>query len=130
MIKETVTLLTLLAASLTVHAAESFSKGPFSAAEKSLLRQNLFAELYQPDQPSGHMLGKLKDIGKSLRCVLINFGIEDAEAARSEGRSMAMFNYTPAMAEQFLFAQGWEKYHDRFFTRAYVQEGLAAFGSH
>jgi hypothetical protein len=22
-----------------------------------------------------------------------------------------------------LFAQGWEKYHDRYFTRCYVQEG-------
>jgi hypothetical protein len=36
---------------------------------------------------------------------------------------MASFNYSPQQAEQFLFAEGWDKYHDRYFTRCYVQEG-------
>jgi hypothetical protein len=61
--------------------------------------------------------------------VIFNFGIEDSQAARAEGRSMRAFNYAPAQAEQFLFAEGWNKYHDRFFTRAYVQEGMDAFWS-
>ncbi len=33
----------------------------------------------------------------------------------------------PSQAYEFLFAQGWDKYHDRFFTRCYVQEGEAAY---
>jgi hypothetical protein len=36
---------------------------------------------------------------------------------------MAEFHYSPSQAHEFLFAQGWDKYHDRFFTRCYVQEG-------
>ena len=45
----------------------------------------------------------------------------------TEGQSMAESHYSPAQAEQFLFAEGWDKYHDRFFTRGYVQEGLDAY---
>jgi hypothetical protein len=37
------------------------------------------------------------------------------------------FHYSRAMANQFLFAEGWDKYLDRFLTRAYVQEGTDAF---
>src|SRR2546430_13397146 len=47
--------------------------------------------------------------------------------SRKEGRSMAECHYSPSQAHEFLFAQGWDKYHDRFFTRCYVQEGAAAY---
>jgi hypothetical protein len=40
---------------------------------------------------------------------------------------MAEFHYSPSQAHEFLFAQGWDKYHDRFFTRCYVQEGENAY---
>ena len=40
---------------------------------------------------------------------------------------MAQSRYSPAMLDQFLYMQGWEKYHDRFFNRAYVQEGEEAY---
>jgi len=40
---------------------------------------------------------------------------------------MAEFRYTFSMTQQFLFAEGWDKYHSRFFTRAYVQEGMDAY---
>ena len=40
---------------------------------------------------------------------------------------MAEFHYDRYQAEQFLFAEGWDKYHDRFFTRCYVQEGDNAY---
>jgi len=40
---------------------------------------------------------------------------------------MAECHYSPSQAHEFLFAQGWDKYHDRFFTRCYVQEGEAAY---
>ncbi len=36
-------------------------------------------------------------------------------------------NYSRFQAHEFLFAQGWDKYHDRFFTRCYVQEGEGAY---
>jgi hypothetical protein len=55
------------------------------------------------------------------------FGREDAAVARSEGRSMAEFQYNRGLANQFLFAEGWDKYHDRFFSRAYLQEGMDAY---
>jgi hypothetical protein len=64
---------------------------------------------------------------KSQTVVCFVFGIEDAEPAREQGRSMAEFQYSPSQAHEFLFAQGWDKYHDRFFTRCYVQEGEAAY---
>jgi hypothetical protein len=131
MIKKAFILFVLLEAGLTAQAEPfHFSPGPYSAAERALLKQNLIVELYRPEEPSGHMLGNISGAnGKGGPAVLINFGREDAAAAREEGRSMASFHYTEAQAEQFLFAQGWDKYHhDRFFTRAYVQEGLAAFG--
>jgi len=63
----------------------------------------------------------------SQSVVCFVFGIEDAEAARKEGRSMAEFQYGPSQAHEFLFAEGWDKYHDRFFTRCYVQEAENAY---
>jgi hypothetical protein len=140
MIRKTFTLLTIMAAGLTAHAAdeETFHKGPYSAAEQALVDRNLVMEMYQPTKPSGHMLGKMKitdttkpgDNGHSDDVVIFNFAREDAEAAKDEGSSMATFNYTAALAEQFLFAEGWDRYHhDRFFTRAYIQEGMTAFAA-
>jgi hypothetical protein len=40
---------------------------------------------------------------------------------------MAECHYTPSQAHEFLFAEGWDKYHDRFFTRCYVEQGEAAY---
>jgi len=40
---------------------------------------------------------------------------------------MTSSHYSHTMTNQFLFAEGWDKYHDRFLTRAYVQEGTDAF---
>jgi hypothetical protein len=128
MIKKTLTYLTLLAAVGLAHAAETFHQGPFNPAEKALMKKGYYMEVFETAKPSGHMLGKIGAPGKPTNDVVIfNFGIEDSQAARAEGRSMRAFNYAPAQAEQFLFAEGWDKYHDRFFTRAYVQEGMDAF---
>ena len=55
--------------------------------------------------------------------------MEDAAAARVEGKSMAQSHYSPSQAEQFLFAEGWDKYHSRFLTRPYIQEGMDAYKS-
>jgi hypothetical protein len=55
------------------------------------------------------------------------FGIEDATGARAEGKSMAEFQYTRPTAEKFIFAEGWDKYHDRFFTRCYMKEAQDAY---
>jgi hypothetical protein len=107
---------------------------PFTPEEKALYDKGYVAELYQPKLHSRHEIGKLAPVGKGVNhshdndpVLFLIFGIEDASIAREEGKSMAEFKYTPAMAEQFLFAQGWDKYHDRFFTRAYVQEGMDAY---
>jgi hypothetical protein len=96
-------------------------------------------EMYKPDEHSRHFIAhidsvtdpKTKKASKTANnpqaVVCFVFGIEDAEPARKEGRSMAECHYSPSQAREFLFAQGWDKYHDRFFTRCYVQEGEAAY---
>jgi hypothetical protein len=95
--------------------------------------------MYKPDEHSRHFIahidsatdpksGKTRTIPSNAQIVLcFVFGIEDAEPARKEGRSMAEFHYSRSQAHEFLFAQGWDKYHDRFFTRCYVQEGENAY---
>jgi hypothetical protein len=109
--------------------AQEFSTGKLSAEEQAAYQKGDVIEIYHTDKPSGHQIGKIRPEGKTIQLtvLIVNFGREDAAAARAEGRSMATFKYTPAAAEQFLFAEGWDKYHDRFFTRAYVQEGLSAY---
>jgi hypothetical protein len=96
-------------------------------------------EMYKPDEHSRHFIAHIDSVtdpktkkasktGNNPQAVVcFVFGIEDAEPAQKEGRSMAECRYSPPQAHEFLFAQGWNKYHDRFFTRCYAQEGEAAY---
>jgi hypothetical protein len=95
-------------------------------------------EMYQPDEHSRHSIdhidavknsktGKMQKIENPEPVLCFVFGMEDAAPARAEGKSMAESHYSRAQAEQFLFLEGWDKYHDRFFTRCYVQEGEDAY---
>ena len=107
--------------------------------EQALVDKGAVMEMYKPDQHSGHFIahidsvtdpktGKARNIpNKSQAVVCFVFGVEDAQPAREQGRSMAECHYSPSQAHEFLFAQGWDKYHDRFFTRCYVQEGEDAY---
>ena len=111
----------------------------FTAEEQALVDKGAFIEVYKPSEHSRHFIahidalkdgptGKTRNTpGASQTVVCFVFGIEDADPARKEGRSMAECNYSRSQAHEFLFAQGWDKYHDRFFTRCYVQEGEAAY---
>jgi hypothetical protein len=110
-----------------------------TAQEQALVDKGAAMEMYKPDEHSRHFIahidsvtdpknGKARNVpNKSQAVVCFVFGIEDAELAREQGRSMAEFHYSPSQAHEFLFAQGWDKYHDRFFTRYYVQEGQDAY---
>jgi hypothetical protein len=110
-----------------------------TAEEQALVNKGAVMEMYKPDEHSRHFIahidsvtdpktGKARNVpDKSQSVVCFVFGIEDAEAAREQGRSMAEFHYSLSQAHEFLFAQGWDKYHDRFFTRCYVQEGEDAY---
>jgi hypothetical protein len=110
-----------------------------TSEEQALVNKGAVMEMYKPDEHSRHFIvhidsatdpqtGKTRKIPKdSQKLVCFVFGIEDAEPAREQGRSMAEFHYSPSQAHEFLFAQGWDKYHDRFFTRCYVQEGEHAY---
>jgi hypothetical protein len=119
-------LLTGAFASLLI--AKTVKADDFSDDEKALLSQGMSAELFEPDKPHRHWIGTLSANGKSGQMVYITFGQEDAAPAREEGESMAEFHYTEALAEQFLFAEAWDKYKpDRFFTRAYLQVGMEAY---
>jgi hypothetical protein len=107
--------------------------------EQALVNKGAVMEMYKPDEHSRHFIahvdsvtdsktGKVRNVpDKAQSVVCFVFGIEDAEPAREQGRSMADFHYSPSQAHEFLFAQGWDKYHDRFFTRCYVQEGEDAY---
>lgn len=98
--------------------------------EKALLDKGQIFEMAGGQRAhSGHMIMRLKvgDSKTEAPSVCFLFGIEDIGPARKEGESMAQFQYSRDQAEQFLFAEGWEKYHNRFFTRCYVQEGLNAY---
>jgi hypothetical protein len=107
--------------------------------EQDLVDKGAIMQMYKPDEHSRHFIahidsatdpqtGKTRKIPKdSQKVVCFVFGIEDAEPAREQGRSMAEFHYSPSQTHEFLFAQGWDKYHDRFFTRCYVQEGENAY---
>ena len=118
----------------------SFSKpDTLTKEEQALVNKGAVMEMYKPDEHSRHFIAhidsvtdpKTKKASKTANnpqaVVCFVFGMEDAEPARKEGRSMAECHYSPSQAHEFLFAQGWDKYHDRFFTRCYVQEGEAAY---
>ncbi len=131
-------LLAIATASLT---SVGYTKaGDLSKEEQALVDKGAFIEMYKPDEHSRHFIAHIdsvkdgetgkarqisKDTPRTVICVV--FGIEDAKPAREEGRSMAECHYTPSQAHEFLFAEGWGKYHDRFFTRCYVQEGENAY---
>ena len=130
----------MLAISAAFWVAISSSKADkFTKEEQALLDKNRTMEMYKPDEHSRHFVAriesaadpktgekrKISKVASAILCFV--FGMEDAQPAREQGRSMAEFRYTPQQAHEFLFAQGWDKYHDRFFTRCYVQEGEAAY---
>src|SRR5260370_9522346 len=98
--------------------------------ERALLDKDAIMQLYHPDEHSRHFAAKISKTseGKDATPVLcFVFGMEDAEPARREGKSMAQAQYSRFQAEEFLYLEGWDKYHDRFYTRCYVQEGEDAY---
>jgi hypothetical protein len=130
------TLLAVAALALAIGSAQAGDFGSWhtswSTEERALQRRNEVMEMYRPTEHTGHMIGLVRVVGpnangRRVKLLIFNFGIELAQQARSQGREMRAFNYTPAMAQQFLFAQGWDRSKDRFYTRAYVQEGMAGY---
>src|SRR2546423_14081803 len=132
--------LRLLRISAAFCVALSSSKADkFTKEEQALLDKNRIMQMYKPDEHSRHFIAQIdsatdpktaekRKISKDAQAVLcFVFGMEDAQPAREQGLSMAQFHYSPEQAHEFLFAQGWDKYHDRFFTRCYVQEGENAY---
>jgi hypothetical protein len=134
--KESVLLLiaTLMLISLSTGKSDTLTR-----EEQALVDKGAVMEMYKPDEPSGHFIAHIDSVtdpttgkarntsNKSKAVVCFVFGIEDTQSAREQGRSMAECHYRPSQAHEFLFAQGWDKYHDRFFTRCYVQEGEDAY---
>jgi hypothetical protein len=129
----------LLIAAASLIPLSSDGSDTLTAEEQALADKGAVMQMYKPDEHSRHFIahidavkdantGKTRKMATNSQPVLcFVFGMEDAQPAREQGRSMAEFHYTPSQAHEFLFAQGWEKYHDRFFTRCYVQEGEDAY---
>lgn len=139
MLKNAALILTALA-SLTISSsarADGLNFHDLSPAEQALYDKGAFEETYDPTKHSGHEIdhiiasspdGKHENKLATPEAILsFNFGMEDAAPARAEGRDMAQAHYTPALAHEFLFIEGWDKYHDRFLTRCYFQEGQDAY---
>jgi hypothetical protein len=134
--KRPLRLLLISAVFITISSSEA---DKFTKEEQALLDKGRTMQMYKPDEHSRHFIariesaadpktGEKRTISKDAQAVLcFVFGMEDAQPAREQGRSMAEFHYTPQQVHEFLFAQGWDKYHDRFFTRCYVQEGEDAY---
>src|SRR5207253_10207848 len=129
----------LLVTTLLLIAPTAGKPDTLTKEEQALVNKGAVMEMYKPDEHSRRFIahidsvtdpttGKARNVpNKSQSVVCFVFGIEDAESAREQGRSMAEFHYTSSQAHEFLFAQGWDNYHDRFFTRCYVQEGEGAY---
>jgi hypothetical protein len=131
----------LLIAAASLIPLSSGRPDTFTAEEQALADKGAVMQMYKPDEHSRHFIvhidavtdpktGKTRKMANNSKPVLcFVFGIEDAEPARNEGRSMAECQYSPSQAHEFLFAEGRDKYHDRFFTRCYVQEGENAYNA-
>src|SRR6266404_3178473 len=129
----------LLISATAFIAIGSCQSDKFTKAEQTLLDKIRIIQMYKPDEHSRHFIahidsatdpktGEKRKISKDAQAVLcFVFGMEDAQPAREQGRSMAESHYSSEQAHEFLFAQGWDTYRDRFFTRCYVQEGEAAY---
>ena len=129
----------LLVTALLLMSLSTGKPDTLTREEQALVDKGAVMEMYKPDEHSGHFIAHIDSVtdpktgkarntsNKSQAVVCFVFGIEDAQPAREQGRSMAECHYSPSQAHEFLFAQGWDKYHDRFFTRCYVQEGEDAY---
>jgi hypothetical protein len=128
----------LLITAISLLAIGSTKADSFTKEEQALIKKNMVMQMYKPDEHTRHFIAQLESatdpktgekrtLPKDKSVVCFVFGMEDAKPAREQGKSMAECNYNPQQAHEFLFAQGWDKYHDRFFTRCYVQEGEAAY---
>src|SRR5256885_902667 len=101
-------------------AVTSSKADKFTKEEQALLDKNRTMQMYKPDEHSRHFVahidsatdpktGEKRKISKDTQSVLcFIFGMEDAQPAREQGKSMAEFKYSPQQAHEFLFAQGWE----------------------
>jgi len=86
--------------------------------EEALVNKGALMEMYKPDEHSRHFIaqidsatdpqtGKTRKIPKdSQKVVCFVFGIEDAEPAREQGRSMAEFHYSPSKFTNFFLRKG------------------------
>ena len=129
----------LLLIMVPVMSLKAIQPERLTAEEQALVDKGAIMQMYKPDEHSRHFIAHIDSVtnpqtararnvpNKSQTVVCFVFGIEDAGPAREQGHSMAEFHYSPSQAHEFLFAQGWDKYHDRFFTRCYVQEGEKAY---
>jgi hypothetical protein len=122
-----------------VTASKEFYKAfNLTPEEQTLVDKGAVMQSYKPGEHSRHFIttldsvtdpqtGEKRKIDNPPKVICFVFGVEDAEPARKEGRRMAAAHYSRAKAGQTLSKQAQDKYHDRFFIRAYVQEGQNAY---
>jgi hypothetical protein len=88
-----------------------------TSEEQALFDKGSTMEAFSPNEHSSHTIvhitatkhgknGKEHTIDNPQPILCLTWGMEDAQLAREEGKSMAEFRYSPAQVEQFLFAEG------------------------
>src|SRR5205814_7809747 len=100
----------LLISSTAFIAIGSSQADKFTKEEQSLLDKNRIMQMYKPDEHGRHFIahvdsatdpktGEKRKISKDAQAVLcFVFGLEDAQPAREQGRSMAESHYSPQQA--------------------------------
>jgi hypothetical protein len=127
--------LTIASTAQAYSSKSAIFDAPLNPDEQALYDKGATMEIYEPTEHSGHSISHITAVadnhGRHTRKVnnpqpvlSLVFGMEDAGPAREEGKSMAEFRYTPSNC---CLTEGWDKYHDRLFTHAYVREGMDAF---
>ena len=88
----------LLAALTFSTRAQNVASNNLFPEELALFKEGAVMETYNPDKPRGHEIIYIQPLGANhkpkgpkSKMLAINFGIEDAKAAREEGISMAQF---------------------------------------
>lgn len=82
---------------------------------------------YLPNQPSGEQNVTLHAGGTDHFAIIRNFGVQDVQIARTEGRELAHHSYPPSQMEKIIMNEGMRRYHDPFFAKCFLNEATIGY---
>jgi hypothetical protein len=84
-------------------------------------------ETYLPTQPSGEQKVIFNINGVKHAGMILNFGVQDVQAARNLGRELFHEGLPPSETEKILESKAAGRYHDPYFERCFFQEAVVGF---